>query len=147
MTIGGYNVDHTTNPEGNQKDLDRDCYGENSLHHNFVTVIPVDYPRQKYPSYNNQNFSSQEDIRSYPVALADKDRSEMSSIASVSTQSSHVMNRGISGAAADKPALPRIPNGQCKFSAETNLICFLISNVFLFSLCFSEQWHLRLRRC
>ena len=49
--------------------------------------------------------------------MNEKDQSEMSSIASVSTLSSHVMNRAMSatGAAmADKLSPPRMPNGQCK---------------------------------
>lgn len=148
MSIGGYSINDQNSPESNQKDLDRERYGD-PLHHNFVTVIPVEYPRQKFPSYTNQNFSSQEDIRTYPMPLADKDHSEMSSIASVSTQSSHMMNRGMSGAAADKPSPPRAPNGQCMVSCKIQLT-YQITKAISFRynrLCFSEQRHLRLCGC
>lgn len=117
MTLSNYSVNDQPSPEGSsQKDLDRDRYGDTS-HHSFVTVIPVDYPRQKFPNtvYSTQNYSSQEDIRSYVVPLADKDHSEMSSVASLSTQSSHVINRGMCvTASADRVTPPRVPNGQCK---------------------------------
>lgn len=116
MAISGYSVNEQPPTDVNQKE---------TLDHyvNFVTVIPVDYPRQKFnsPNFTPQSVNNQEDLRSYPVMLNDKDRSEMSSMASVSTQSTHVMNRGMSTAsasaqAAEKPFLPRVPNGQSKYN-------------------------------
>lgn len=119
MAIGNHNLNES-GCEGSHKESD--CYGD-SQHHSFVKVIPVEYTKQKFPSmaYSTQNILSQEDARNYPTLLTEKDQSEMSSIASVSTLSSHVMNRAMSGASAaivDKPP-NRIPNGQCK---QTNII-------------------------
>lgn len=117
MAISGYSINEQTGSELNLKD--NECYGD-SQHHNFVKVIPVEYTKQKFPNtaYSTQTISSQEDIRNYPIVLNDKDHSEMSSIASVSTLSSHVMNRAMSAtgaATAEKPSPPRVPNGQCKW--------------------------------
>jgi hypothetical protein len=114
MAISGYNINETASGSESPKE----CYGD-SQHHSFVKVIPVEYTKQKFLSsaYNTQNISSQEDIRNYPILLNEKDQSEMSSIASVSTLSSHVMNRAMSATGAamsDKLSPPRIPNGQCK---------------------------------
>lgn len=116
MAISGYSVNEQGGSDGNLKD--NDCY-EDSQHHGFVKVIPMEFPKQKVPNtvYGTQQISSQEELRTYPMVLNEKDQSEMSSIASVSTLSSHVMNRAMSAngaAAAEKPLLPRIPNGQCK---------------------------------
>ncbi len=128
MAINGYGINEQSNSEGNHKDSE--CYGD-SQHHSFVKVIPVEFSKQKFPNttYSSQNISSQEDIRTnYPILLNEKDQSEMSSIASVSTLSSHVMNRAMSvnGAAmADKPSPPRIPNGQCELTKQNQLIIFL----------------------
>lgn len=115
MAISGYSVNEQPPADVNPKEA-VDHYA------NFVTVIPVDYPRQKFanPNYSTQTVNNQEDLRTYSSLLNDKDRSELSSMASVSTQSSHVMNRGMSAASAaamvaEKPLPPRIPNGQCKF--------------------------------
>lgn len=156
MTIGNYNINDPSSPEGNQKELlERDRYGDPLRHNSFVTVIPVEYPRQKFQNSNtvyntSQNFPSQEDIRNYknPTTLVEKDHSEMSSIASVSTQSSHVMNRGMPDTAT--ASAPRIPNGQCKFLFTHS---FQLSNQSLksikhlfYSMCFPEQWRVRMRR-
>jgi hypothetical protein len=116
MAISGYNINETAS--GSESHKENECYGD-SQQHSFVKVIPVEYTKQKFPSsaYNTQNISSQEDIRNYPILMNEKDQSEMSSIASVSTLSSHVMNRVMSAtgaAVADKLSPPRIPNGQCK---------------------------------
>ncbi|XP_046441277.1 putative FERM domain-containing protein FRMD8P1 [Daphnia pulex] len=124
MAISGYNINETASGSESPKE----CYGD-SQHHSFVKVIPVEYTKQKFPSsaYNTQNISSQEDIRNYPILLNEKDQSEMSSIASVSTLSSHVMNRAMSATGAamsDKLSPPRIPNGQlCVFLSNGTCVC------------------------
>ena len=145
MAINGYGINEQSGSEGNHKDSE--CYGE-SQHHSFVKVIPVEFNKQKFPNttYNSQNISSQEDIRTnYPVLLNEKDQSEMSSIASVSTLSS-VMNRAMSAtsaAMAEKPSPPRVPNGQCKnIKNYINLYTIIESFSVLFSVCFPEQWDL-----
>lgn len=119
MAISGYSLNEQSGSEGNHK-AESECFGE-SQHHSFVQVIPVEYSKQKFTNtaYSSQAISSQEDIRNYPSLLNDKDHSEMSSIASVSTLSSHVMNRAMSAtsaAMAEKPLLPRVPTGQCRFT-------------------------------
>ena len=125
MTISNYSVSDQSTPES-QKDSE---HFVESQHHNFVTIIPVEYPRLKFPnpSYSNQNLSSQEDIRNQPFQVNDKDPSELSSMASVSTQSSHFVNRGTGASLTplEKPANQRIPNGQGKFIL-CNLLCFRI---------------------
>ena len=114
MAISGYSVNEQPPADVNPKEP-VDHYA------NYVTVIPVDYPRQKFtnPNYSTQTVNNQEDLRNYSALLNDKDRSELSSMASVSTQSSHLVNRGLSAASAaamaiEKPLPPRVPNGQRK---------------------------------
>ena len=124
ISMGGYNANQQqTSPDGSQKE------GESP--HNFVTVIPVDYPRTKYGTggySSSQNFT-QDETRNFSAPAHERDSSDMSSIASVSSsQSSQHTNRtsppitsmtataaaSSACASVEKPATPRIPNGECK---------------------------------
>ena len=111
MAIGGYITDQAEGKLVKSAEDDRDYYGGDQ---NFVTVIPIDYPRQSITHNNTLNsIASQEDSRNYP--LNEKDTLE--DMASVPTQSSqHVMNRTVAmaSASAEKPPHHQIPSGQCK---------------------------------
>ena len=113
MAISNYNANEQSSPDDSQKDSEN--FGDSQAH-NFVTVIPVEYPRQQFPnsSYSNQNLLSQEDIVNSPFQLNEKVPSEISSMASVSTQSSHITSRGVATSLPpiEKPNVPRVPNGQ-----------------------------------
>ena len=115
MAISSYNGNEHPSPDENCRDSE--SFGDSREAHNFVAVIPVEYPRQQFPnsSYSNQNLSSQEDITvNSQFQLNEKGASEISSMASVSTQSSHIVTRGVANSMplGDKPNAPQVPNGQ-----------------------------------
>lgn len=136
MAISNYSISDQSTPESLK---DSEHFAE-AQHHNFVTVIPVEYPRQKFPnpSYSNQNLSSQEDIRNQPFQVNDKDPSELSSMASVSTQSSHFASRGMGTSLTplEKPANQRIPNGQGNFFLYLKIYLLTCMLVFFQFVCF-----------
>lgn len=115
MAVGGYKTD-----QSDGKEDDRDYYGEDSLHHNFVTVIPVDYPRQNKFStqptnhHNTQNLAAnQEESRNYPL----NEKESLENMA-VLNQSSHVLNRTMAMVASvEKPPHHQTPSGQCKLKS------------------------------
>jgi len=127
MAIGSYNGNEHSSPAENRRGSEN--FGDSREPHNFVTVIPVEYPRQQFPnsSYSNQNLSSQEDITvNSPFQLNEKGASEISSMASVSTQSSHIVTRGVTNSMLpiEKPNIPRVPNGQvCVFLSNGTCVC------------------------
>ena len=146
--MGSYNANHQArrSPEASRKEVD----GFKGSPHNFVTVVPVDYPRSLYPSaaYNMQQH--------YPLQSQDKENlSEMSSLVSSTGSSSTSQSASnvsppvvssaasssglLSAAAVDKPT--RIPNGEgestlllCDVQKSKQLILLLILNSNLYNL-------------
>ena len=115
MTIGNCNGNDHPSPDESRRDSE--SFGDSRESHNFVTVRPVEYPRQQFPnsSYSNQNLSSQEDITvNSQFQLNEKGASEISSMASVSTQSSHILTRGVANSIlpVEKPNASQVPNSQ-----------------------------------